>query len=303
MHAAFIFTPFVFKELLELKPAVLKIFNTREAYLLVAASMFIGLFVSLTFQGMIAGMENTILLDRIIVLVGELAIVVPALLILRQRQLKSTDVLPLKAVSPLTVVMALVLVSGVIGLTSVFEILVLPYFPIPDFLTQLEAGLFDGSVLANLILIIAAGFVAPIVEEYLFRGILQQSLFYRYGSTLPAIVVPTVIFALFHVAYLFYLPALIELIALAILLAWLMVKTANILIPIMVHGVFNLSSFTGLFINDSMEATTLSALGLPWIIVSTILFILGWVYYKNMNITLVEEVYLIPGPGEQTGHD
>ncbi|MEA3287169.1 MAG: CPBP family intramembrane glutamic endopeptidase [Candidatus Marinimicrobia bacterium] len=272
----------------------LHIFTTREAYLLVATSMFMGLFVSLAFQGIFSGRENAALLGRIVVLLGELAILLPPLLILKQRNVKLQQVLPLKQISPVTAIMAIVLVAGVIGLVSVFEVVVLPYFPIPDFLKQLESDLIRADLIDNLVLIIASTLAAPLVEEFIFRGIMQQSLFYRYGSLMPAIVVPTVIFALFHVAYLFYLPALIELIALAILLAWLMIKTGNIFIPILVHGLFNLSSFFGVFITDLEEVTSLADLGILWITLSVILSVIGWFYFKQMHIVVFEEVYLIP---------
>jgi len=281
-----------------LKHNSLNIFNYREAYLLVAASMFLGLFVSLTFQSMIADMEDTVFLDRLIVLFGELTIIVPALFILKQRRIKFFQILPLKSVSPLTILMAVFLVIGVIGLISVFEVIVLPYFPIPDFLQQLETGIFEGSSLDNIILLIAAGLAAPLVEELLFRGILQQSIYYQYRSILPAIVIPTVIFALFHVAYLFYLPALLELIVLALLLGWLMAKTANILIPILIHAVFNLSSFTGLITNNMDEPTEMTDLSILGIIVSFVLLSAGWYYFRNMQVAEFDEVYLIPLPHE-----
>ena len=253
----------------------LHIFTTREAYLLVAASMFMGLFVSLTFQGVLSGGEDGALLDRLVVLFGELAILLPPLLILKQRKIKLEQVLPLKRIAPVTAIMAIVLVAGVIGLVSIFEILILPYFPIPDFLKQLESDLLRADLLDNMVLIIAGTLAAPLVEEFIFRGILQHSLFYRYGSVMPAMVIPTVIFALFHVAYLFYLPALIELIALAFLLGWLMLKTGNLFIPILVHGLFNLSSFSGVFITELEEIETLADLGAPWIILSVLLTAAG----------------------------
>jgi membrane protease YdiL (CAAX protease family) len=256
--------------------------------------MFMGLFVSLTFQGLFSGSDNAALLDRLIVLVGELAILLPPLLILKQRNIKLQQILPLKRVSPVTIIMAIVLIAGVIGLVSIFEIIILPYFPIPDFIKQLESDLIQADLVDNLVLIIAAALAAPLVEELIFRGILQHSLFYRYGSLVPALVIPTVIFALFHVAYLFYLPALIELITLAYILAWLILKTGNIFIPVLVHGLFNLSSFSGAFISDLEEITTLAELGVSWIILAVLLSLAGWFYFKQMHIVVFEEVYLIP---------
>ncbi len=256
--------------------------------------MFLGLFVSLTLQAILVEMNEVALFDKLIVLIGELAILVPAILILKQRGVKIFQVLPLKTVSPVTVIMAVVTVLGAIGLVSVFEVIITPYFPIPEFLAKLESNLAQSSSLDILVLVLAGSVAAPIVEEFIFRGILQQSLFYRYGSLLPALVVPTVIFALFHVAYLFYLPALLELLALAFLLAWLMVKTGNLLIPILVHGLFNLSSFASLFMSDLNEISTLSDLGIPWIIITIVFCGAGWFYFKNMQTVVFDEVYLIP---------
>jgi len=265
---------------------------------MVAASMFLGLFVGLSLQSMISGIENNELLDRLVMLFGEIAILVPPLFILNQRKLGFFDVLPFHKVSPVTVVMSVLFIGGVIGLVSVFEVLILPYFPVPDFLRAMDETLFNGGILANIVLISAAVLVAPIVEEFLFRGLLQQSLFYRFGSLIPSIVIPTVIFALFHVGYLFYFPAMLELITLGVLLAWLMAKTGNILIPMLTHALFNLSAFSGLFLGLDEETSTLGDLGLTWIIVSVVLFSAGWLYFKSMKPVVCEEVYLIPLPHE-----
>ncbi len=265
---------------------------------MVASSMFIGLFVGLSLQSMISGMENTALLDRIIMFLGEVAILVPPLFILSQRKVALIDVLPLQKVSLVTVAMSVLLVAGVIGLVSVFEVIILPYFPLPEFLQQMDETLFDGGLLANVILISAAVIVAPFVEEFLFRGLLQQSLFYHYGSVVPAMVIPTIIFALFHVGYLFYFPAMVELIALGLLLAWLMTKTGNILIPMLTHALFNFSAFSGLFMSMDEGTSTLADLGWIWIIVSTVLFIVGWIYFRSMKTAVCDGVYLIPQPHE-----
>jgi len=270
------------------------IFTTREAYLLAGASMFMGLSLSLVLQGLSARVTHPVNLDRLIMLAGELLILLPPWLILRQRKIAYSQVIPRQPITPQTGIMALVLVAGAIGMTAVFEALMLPYFPMPDFMQQMQADLETGSTWDTGILIVTAVLAAPLVEEFLFRGILQNSLYYRYGSLLPAMVIPTVIFSLFHVAYLFYLPALLELMALALMLAWLMVKTGNLLIPIMVHGLFNLSAFIDLVIPSDDELASVADLGWPWIIVSILLLAVGWFYFRHVPAVVSEEVYLIP---------
>lgn len=261
--------------------------------------MLAGFLVSLLLQVIFSGIDDNTLLDRLILTLGELAILVPALFLLSQRQINIFQILPLNRTSLVTVLMSIMLVGGSVGLVAVFETAAIPYFPVPDFLQELETNLFAGSWLDNLILILAACLIAPVAEEFLFRGILQQSIFYHFNSLLPAMVIPTVIFALFHIAYLFYLPALIELVFLALLLAWLMAKTANILIPMLVHGLFNLSAFSGLFIGDIEESTSVTELGAPWIILSIIFFVGGWIYFKKMGVVVFDEVYLIPAAREK----
>ena len=271
----------------------LHIFTKREAYFIVAAAMFLGFFASLLMQGLLPEEDAPVVLDRAVIFLGELAFLIAPLLVLRQRGLKVLDVVPLQPIKPLTYLMSLVIVTGTIGVVSIYEILVLPFFPLPDFLVQFEKELAQGGPISLVILILAGSVAAPLVEEFLFRGILTQSLFYRYGSILPAILVPTVIFALFHVAYLFYLPAFIELLALAILLGWLTVKTGNILIPILVHAIFNLSSFSSMLFPGLDEVDTLSEIGLGWIIISVVFMTTGWLYFKFMPLAEQDEVYLI----------
>jgi len=260
--------------------------------------MFLGLFTGLSLQGMISGIENNELLDRLIMLFGEIVILAPPLFILHQRKVAIFEVLPLQKTSPVTFVMSIIFIGGVIGLISVFEVLILPYFPIPEFLQTMDKTLFDGGILANMVLITAAVLIAPLVEEFLFRGLLQQSLFYHFGSLIPALVIPTIIFSLFHVGYLFYFPAMLELILLGLLLAWLMAKTGNILVPMLTHAVFNLSSFSGLLMDVDEETSTLADLGLTWIIVSVLLLIVGGLYFKSLQPVVREDVFLIPGPQE-----
>jgi ammonia channel protein AmtB len=42
------------------------------------------------------------------------------------------------------------------------------------------------------------------------------------------------------------------------------------------------------------QATTLSDLGIPWIVISSLLLLLGWFYFRKTPVAIQEEVYLIP---------
>lgn len=277
------------------KPSSLHIFSKNEAYFMVFGGMLMGMLITLLFQ-LVSGSEAPVLLNRLTLVLGELAIIMLPTIMLTRGNIPIREVIPLKSISPLSFFMAVVFVAGVIGLVTVFEVLVLPYFPMPDFLKDLDSELSAGGWWSMLLLLLTAGFIAPLVEEFLFRGILQQSLFYRYGSVLPTLVVPSAIFALFHVGYLFYLPAFIELLMLAVILGWLMLKTGNLWIPIIFHALFNLSAFMSEGLPSLETIETLADLGWSWILLSAILTVLGWAYFKFMPVAEEENVYLIELP-------
>ena len=83
--------------------------------------------------------------------------------------------------------------------------------------------------------------LAPLVEELLFRGFLQ-SYFRRYLSAQWAIVLTSLIFALFHFSVaqkMSNIPILLSLFTLALFLGWLYEKQRSLIAPIALHILFN----------------------------------------------------------------
>ena len=80
--------------------------------------------------------------------------------------------------------------------------------------------------------------MAPVGEEILFRGILFAALRQTKGRWV-AFGVSSVAFGVIHANML----SLVPLIVMAVLLAWVYERTRNLLAPIFVHALFNLTSF------------------------------------------------------------
>jgi len=80
--------------------------------------------------------------------------------------------------------------------------------------------------------------VAPVAEEILFRGILYP-FFKRDAGALRACLLVSMLFGAVH----FTLMAFVPLTFLAIALTWLYERTNNLIAPILVHSLFNLTNF------------------------------------------------------------
>jgi membrane protease YdiL (CAAX protease family) len=101
-----------------------------------------------------------------------------------------------------------------------------------------EALRNDPSVGLRAVVFVAAVLVAPVAEEFFFRGILY-SIVKQAGFPRLALWGTSVLFAMAHVNLLTFVP----LIALGLILASLYEVTDNLIAPMVMHGFFNLVNF------------------------------------------------------------
>jgi hypothetical protein len=87
-----------------------------------------------------------------------------------------------------------------------------------------------------------AVFLAPLAEEVLFRGIVMVSLAKRLGAG-GAITLTSFLFAMMHG----HVPSVVPLFVLSVALSLAYICTESLLVPIVMHSVFNLVSVTWLF--------------------------------------------------------
>jgi membrane protease YdiL (CAAX protease family) len=124
--------------------------------------------------------------------------------------------------------------------------------------------------------------VAPIVEEYLFRGIILNGFLNRY-SPAKAIIITTILFPLMHLNPMQYLVTFL----LGMLLGWYYYKTRSLLTCIIVHAFSNLIGLTilkyfvdrlqGQFIGSGTKVIQIDNTGL-FIFLSLSLIIVGFFY-------------------------
>jgi membrane protease YdiL (CAAX protease family) len=91
-------------------------------------------------------------------------------------------------------------------------------------------------------IIILAIVIAPLAEEFFFRGFLYGVL-KRYAGALPALVFTGIAFALIHL----HVPSLLPLFLLACVLTFAYELSGSLLVPMAMHALFNAITLVGVF--------------------------------------------------------
>jgi membrane protease YdiL (CAAX protease family) len=99
-------------------------------------------------------------------------------------------------------------------------------------------------------IILLAIVIAPLAEEFFFRGFLYGVL-KRYAGALPALVFTGVAFAVIHL----HVPSLLPLFLLACVLTLAYELSGSLLVPMAMHALFNAITLVGVFRGEMNERT------------------------------------------------
>jgi CAAX protease family protein len=107
-------------------------------------------------------------------------------------------------------------------------------------IVQLFEGISDPT--KKIPIIVLAVVIAPLAEEFVFRGFLY-GVTKRFAGSLPALAFTGLAFALVHV----HLPSLLPLFLLACVLTFAYELTGSLLVPMAMHSLFNAITLVGVF--------------------------------------------------------
>jgi membrane protease YdiL (CAAX protease family) len=113
--------------------------------------------------------------------------------------------------------------------------------------------------------------VAPLGEEIVFRGLLQQAALLRMG-TVQAIAMCAILFAAVHLQPYY----LVGLISVGVLLGVIFLRTGNLSASIYAHGLYNLISLVTLSPKNTNAETSLTTGVLGWSLAAAGLLICWW---------------------------
>jgi membrane protease YdiL (CAAX protease family) len=139
-------------------------------------------------------------------------------------------------VTALPVALALVMTTNIVVILAG----TLASFPAPELGHDLLRVIRDSdSAIASVGLILAAVVFAPVLEEFMFRGLLQASLAHVLGGQRrwTAVLLTSTVFALVHASAVWQvLPGLF---VLSVILGWLYERRGSIWASVVLHGLFN----------------------------------------------------------------
>lgn len=107
-------------------------------------------------------------------------------------------------------------------------------------IVQLFEGIADPA--KKIPIIVLAVVIAPLAEEFVFRGFLY-GVTKRFAGSLPALALTGLAFALVHL----HLPSLLPLFLLACVLTFAYELTGSLLVPMAMHSLFNAITLVGVF--------------------------------------------------------
>jgi len=172
-------------------------------------------------------------------ILGELALIVPSLLYLRQKNYDLRTVFRITRIDSRLLLSSALLGVALPILSTELDNLVSQLIKLPDELLEpLAEMLVAHSWFDWLNLIIATVILASLVEEMLFRGLLQQALEAQFEAT-QAIFLSAFIFAIFHGPI-----WMIQVIVIGMLFGYLAWRSKSVLPGIVVHAFHNLFSLT-----------------------------------------------------------
>ena len=131
-------------------------------------------------------------------IIGQSFMIIPLLWFLKSKRQPILKRLRLNPISKETLVFSIMLSLGVIILSDELDRVIQSFFPAPEYIVDLNGLLRPDTLLGFILLFIAVAIIAPIGEELLFRGFLQQVLEKHWHDITRAILMTALLFSMIH---------------------------------------------------------------------------------------------------------
>lgn len=168
-------------------------------------------------------------------IVGQSFMLIPLIFFLISKKEPLINRLRINPVSSETIKLTTMFSIGLIILSDEFDRLIQVFIPSPNYIIDLNNLLQPESILGYILLIIAVAIIAPIGEELLFRGFLQQFLEQNWKDITRAILITSLLFSIIHMNPYWF----IQIYVLGVMLGFLSWKTNSIFPPLILHALNN----------------------------------------------------------------
>ncbi len=209
----------------------------KTAFGIVIASLFSAFFAGAVVLGI--GLSNPEEPQKtytfISFIIGQGFMLVPLFWFLRSRKEPIAERLRIRFVSSDVIISTIYLSFGIIILSDELDRIIQIFLPAPEYILDLNGLLQPESIVGFFLLFIAVVIIAPLGEELLFRGFLQQILEKHWKDVTKAVLVTALFFAMIHMNPYWF----VQIYILGILLGFLAWKTKSVLPPLILHGINN----------------------------------------------------------------
>ena len=168
-------------------------------------------------------------------IVGQVLMVIPLIVFLKFKKLPLFHSVRFKVLKYKTIKPIILFSMGLIILSDEIDRIIQLFFPTPEYVLDLNYLLKPDSFLGAILLFIAVVILAPLGEEIVFRGFLQQILEKHWKDTTRAILFTSLIFSLIHMNPYWF----VQIYFLGVILGFLAWKTKSIIPPLILHGLNN----------------------------------------------------------------
>ena len=203
-------------------------------------------------------------------IVGQSFMLIPLISFLISKKEPLIKRLRINPVSSETIKLTTMFSIGLIILSDEFDRLIQVFIPSPNYIVDLNNLLQPESVFGYILLIIAIAIIAPIGEELLFRGFLQQFLEQHWKDITRAILITSLFFSIIHMNPYWF----IQIYILGIMLGFLSWKTNSIFPPLILHALNNGTALLFSFIDPEKSSWYLwNNHVAPWILLLAIVLV------------------------------
>ena len=168
-------------------------------------------------------------------IVGQVLMVVPLIVFLKFKKLPLFHSVRFKVLKYSTIKPIILFSTGLIILSDEVDRIIQLFVPTPEYVLDLNYLLKPDSFLGAILLFIAVVILAPLGEEIVFRGFLQQILEKHWKDITRAILFTSLIFSLIHMNPYWF----VQIYFLGVILGFLAWKTKSIIAPLILHSLNN----------------------------------------------------------------
>jgi len=168
-------------------------------------------------------------------IVGQSLMVVPLIVFIKFKNLSLFHSIRFKFLKYSTIKSIILFSTGLIILSDEVDRVIQVFFPTPEYVLDLNYLLKPDSFFGAILLFIAVVILAPLGEEIIFRGFLQQILEKHWKDITQAILFTALIFSLIHMNPYWF----VQIYFLGVILGFLAWKTKSIIAPLILHSLNN----------------------------------------------------------------